>query len=247
MKYLPHCAMMIAAVLVVGCKPAPAPTSAQTSSAAAPAAPVAAATAQAEQGKQEMGSLQGLLDLLGAKDGAAWSAFDRAAGVQWRDPAPQDNPDSNAPENARYRSGTLLLSGFGAVEVPDGKAGAEAGTRQANEGEVGVTLNGDAERVHSFSLVKFYASDDYQGILRNQLGPGTSLKPIAGQCELDYGTTSENTQANQFFELGLTGSKIVYAEVYVDDGGNQGPGTTTFEFTHDKPARKIASMRCKEF
>lgn len=193
-----------------------------------------------------MGSLQGLLDVLGAKDGAVWSAFDHALGVQWRDSAPQDNPDSNSPRNARYRSGTLLLAGFGMVEVPDGKAGAEAGTRQANEGEVGVTLNGDAQTVHSVSLVKFYASDDYQGILQKQLGPGASLKPIAGQCELDYGTTSENTQANQFFELSLTGSKIVYAEVYVDDGGNQGPGTTTFEFTPDKPAQKIASMRCKE-
>ncbi|MFD1298296.1 hypothetical protein ACFQ4Q_16850 [Lysobacter gummosus] len=238
--------MMLAAVLMVGCKPASAPSSAQTSAAAAPAAPAVAAAAQAQQGKQEMGSLQSLLDVLGAKDGAAWSAFDHALGVQWRDPAPQDNPDSNSPRNARYRSGTLLLAGFGMVEVPDGKAGAEAGTRQANEGEVGVTLNGDAQTVHSVSLVKFYASDDYQGILQKQLGPGASLKPIAGQCELDYGTTSENTQANQFFELSLTGSKIVYAEVYVDDGGNQGPGTTTFEFTPDKPAQKIASMRCKE-
>ncbi|MGH8081136.1 MAG: hypothetical protein ACREP7_11205, partial [Lysobacter sp.] len=108
------------------------------------------------------------------------------------------------------------------------------------------TLNGDAQRVRSVALVKFYASDDYQGILQKQLGQGASIKPIAGQCELDYGTTSENTQANQFFELHLAGTKIVYAEIYVDDGGNQGPGTTTFEFTPDKPAQKIASMRCKE-
>lgn len=247
MKISPHCALMVAVALMVGCKPASAPSSAQTSPAAAPAAPAAAAAAHAEQGKQEMSPLQGLLDVFAAEGGAAWSAFERVAGVQWRDPAPRDNPDSNSPENARYRSGTLLLSGFGTVEVPDGKAGAEAGTRQANEGEVGATLNGDAERARSLVLVKFYASENYQEVLQRQFGPGVAVRPVAGQCELDYGTTAENTQANQFFEVRLTDAKIVYAEGYVDDGGNQGPGTTTYEFTLTKPAQKIASMRCKEF
>lgn len=192
-----------------------------------------------------MSSLQALLHLLASGE-ATWSVFDNASGVQWRDPAPQDNPDSNSPLNALYRSGTLLLNGFGIVEVPDGKSGAEAGVRKANEGEVGVTLNGDAGRVHSVSLVKFFASDDYQAILQKQLGQGASIEPIAGQCEFDYGTTSENSQGNQFFALKLIGTKIVYAEIYVDDGGNQGPGTTTFDFTLDKPAQKIAAMRCKE-
>lgn len=248
MKFSSHCALMVAVALVVGCKPASAPSSAQTSPAAAPAAPAAAAAAHAEQGKQVMSPLQGLLDVLVADGGAAWSAFEGVAGVQWRDRAPQDNPDSNSPQDARYRAGTLVLSGFdGTVEVPDGKAGAEAGTRQANEGEVGATLNGDAERVHSLVLVKFYASEDYQAVLQRQFGAGVEVRPLAGQCQLDYGTTGENTQANQFFELRLTGSKIVYAEGYVDDGGNQGPGTTTYEFTLTKPAQKIASMRCKEF
>lgn len=247
MKISPHCALMVAVALMVGCKPASAPSSAQTSPAAAPAAPAAAAAAHAEQGKQEMSPLQGLLDVFVADGGAVWSAFERVSGAQWRDPAPQDNPDSNSPENARYRSGTLLLSGFGMVEVPDGKTGAEAGTRQANEGEVGATLNGDAERVHSLVLVKFYANENYQDVLQRQFGPGVAIRSIAGQCELDYGSTAENTQANQFFEVRLTDTKIVYAEGYVDDGGNQGPGTTTYEFTLTKPAQKIASMRCKEF
>ncbi|QWP75107.1 hypothetical protein J5226_15870 [Lysobacter sp. K5869] len=193
-----------------------------------------------------MSPLQGLLDVLAAQGGATWSAFESAAGVHWRDPAPQDNPDSTSPEDARYRAGTLLLSGFGLVDVPDGKTGAEAGTRQANEGEVGATLNGDGERVHSLVLVKFYANENYLEVLQRQFGAGASVKPIAGQCELDYGTTAENTQANQFFELRLTDTKIVYAEGYVDDGGNQGPGTTTYQFTLTKPAQKIASMRCKE-
>jgi len=248
MKYSPHCALMVAVALMVGCKPASAPSSAQTSPAAAPAAPAAAATAQAEQGKQEMSPLQGLLDVLLAEGGAAWSAFERVPGVQWRDPAPQDNPDSDAPDNARYRAGTLLLGGYsGTIEVPDGKVGAEAGTRQANEGEGGATLNGDAQRVHSLVLVKFEASEDYQQVLQRQFGAGATVKPIAGQCALDFGTTAENTQANQFFEVRLTDTKIVYAEGYVDDGGNQGPGTTTYQFTLTKPAQKIASMRCKEF
>lgn len=248
MKYSAHFALMLATSLVVGCSPAPEQTpdatAAPAQAAPVPSADVAAADAQ--QGKQQMSPLERVLDLLLAKDGALWSAFDHAAGVQWRDPAPQDNPDSNAADNARYRSGTLLLSGFGTVEVPDGKQGAEAGTRQANEGEVGLTLNGDADRVHSVTLVKFYASEDYQPVLQRQFGPGAAVEPIAGQCELDYGTTAENTQANQFFRLRLTDGKIVYAEGYVDDGGNQGPGTTTYEFTVNAPTQKIASMRCKE-
>lgn len=248
MKYSAHFALMLATSLVVGCSPAPdkTPDAAAAPSTATPAPSAAAPAADAQQGKQQMSPLESVLDLLLTKDGAMWSAFDRAAGVQWRDPAPQDNPDSNAPDNARYRSGTLLLSGFGMVEVPDGKVGAEAGTRQANEGEVGVTLNGDADTVHSVSLLKFYANEDYQQVLQRQFGPGAVIAPIAGQCEFDYGTSAENTQANQFFKLSLTGAKIVYAEGSVDDGGNQGPGTTTFEFTPLRPTQKIASMRCKE-
>lgn len=248
MKYSAHFALMLATSLVVGCSQAPdkAPDAAAAPSSAAPAPSPAAPAAADQQGKQQMSPLEGVLDLLLAKDGAAWSRFDRAAGVQWRDPAPQDNPDANSPDNARYRSGNLLLAGFGVVEVPDGKLGAEAGTKQANEGEVGVTLNGTADQVRSVTLVKFYANEDYQQVLQRQFGPGATVEPIAGQCELDYGTTAENTQANQFFKLGLTNAKIVYAEGYVDDGGNQSPGTTTFEFTPNRPTQKIASMRCKE-
>lgn len=248
MKHSPHCVLMLAVALMVGCKPTADQAPAQAAS-TAPASTLPAAidsAAQAQQGKQDMSPLQGVLDLFSAGEAATWPAFDRVPGVQWRDGAPQDNPDSNAPDNTRYRSGTLVLSGFGMVDVPDGKSGAEAGTRQANEGEVGITLNGDAHSVRSVSLVKFYASENYREVLQNQLGPGASLKQIAGQCQLDYGTSAENTQANQFFALSLTGGKVVYTEAYVDDGGNQGPGTTTFEFTRDKPAQKIASMRCQE-
>ena len=195
-----------------------------------------------------MSPLQNLLGAFAAPNAPAWSAFDAVAGVQWRDAKPQDNPDATGPDTSHYRSGNLLLAGFGVVDVPDGKTGDEAGTRQDNEGNVGVTLNGDAEAVPSIVLVKFYPSDNYHEIIQHQLGGDASVKPAGGSCELDFGTTAANTQKNAFYQIQL-GARLppVFAEAYVDeDGGNQGPGSTTFVFYRSKPAQRMAAMRCKE-
>ncbi|MFC4765257.1 hypothetical protein [Dyella koreensis] len=195
-----------------------------------------------------MSPLQTLLGVFAAHDASGWPAFDAVPGVQWRDPKPLDNPDATGPDMSHYRGGNLLLSGFGEVDVPDGKVGADAGTKKDNEGNVGVTLNGDAANVHSIALVKFYPSDNYQEIIQHQLSGGTTIKPVGGACELDFGTTAANTQKNAFFQITLgAGSTPIYAEGYVDEeDGNQGPGATTFVFYRSKPAQRMAAMRCKE-
>jgi len=195
-----------------------------------------------------MSPLQSLLDVFASHESTGWSAFDAISGVQWRDPKPLDNPDANEPSASHYRSGNLLLSGFGEVDVPDGKVGAEAGTKKDNEGNVGITLNGDADNVQSIALLKFYPSEHYQDIIQRQLSSEATIKSIADACALDYGTTAENTQKNAFYEIRLGANATpVYAEAYVDDdGGNQGPGTTTFTFYRSKPTQRIAAMHCKE-
>lgn len=213
------------------------------------AATAAAPPVQAEtQGKSDMSPLQNLLGVFAAPTAAAWQAFDAVHGVTWRDAQPLDNPDATGPDMSRSRSGSLLLSGFGMVDVPDGKVGEEAGTKRDNEGHVGVTLNGDAKTVQSIALVKFYPSENYQEILQRQFTGDTVIRPIGGSCELDFGTTSANTQQNAFYQITLGPHMApIFAEAYVDDdGGNQGPGNTTFVFYRNKPAQRMEAMRCKE-
>ncbi|WP_346948785.1 hypothetical protein [Dyella sp.] len=195
-----------------------------------------------------MSPLQNLLGVFAATNASPWAAFDAVAGVQWRDAKPLDNPDATGPDMSHYRSGNLLLAGFGMVDVPDGKTGGEAGTRQDNEGNVGATLNGDAAAVQSIALVKFYPSENYQEILQHQLSGNAAIKPIGGSCALDFGTTAANTQKNAFYQITLGANAApVFAEAYIDDdGGNQGPGSTTFVFYRSKPAQRMEAMRCKE-
>ena len=107
--------------------------------------------------------------IFGAAKPATLPAFDNPPGVHWRDAKPLGNPDSHSSGDPHTRSGSTLLTGFGDVDVPDGKVGEEAGIKTDNEGHVGV-LNGNATTVLSIALRKFYPSDDTQDILLRQLG-----------------------------------------------------------------------------
>jgi hypothetical protein len=230
----------------------PAPVQAKLPAATSSASPMPSSHALASssisaQGMRAMSPLQSLLNVFAAQEAAPWPAFDGVSGVQWRDPKPLENSDSTGPDTTHNRSGNLLLSGFGVVDVPDGKMGAEAGTKKDNEGNVGVTLNGNADTVQLIVLQKFYPSDNTQDIIQRQLTTDATVKPIADQCALDYGTTATNTQKNVFYQINFGTPTPIYAETYVDaDGGNQGPGTTTFVFYRSKPTQRIAAMRCKE-
>ena len=177
-------------------------------------------------GNDPASPLQTLLGIFGAAKPATWPAFDNLPGVHWRDAKPLGNPDSHSSETTHTRSGSTLLTGFGDVDVPDGKVGEEAGIKTDNEGHVGVVLNGNATTVLSIALRKFYPSDDTQDILLRQLGRRATVKRIAGRCALDYGTTAPNTQNNVFFRVTIASAAVpVFAETYVDEeGGNQGRG-----------------------
>lgn len=235
---------------LAGCREASVPAApASTPPAASPAAspvPAAAASPAADsQGKTQMTELDALLALYVTDAGAQWHAYDGFAQVHWNDAAPVENDAVADPALRFSRSGRVLLAGFGEAALPDGNAGAEAGVRMGNEGEAGLTLNGDADRVNEIAVVKFYPSDDYEKVLAAQF-PAAAVAPVADQCTLDaYG--SENLQHNAFYRIDLGGERAVFVEAYVDeDGGAAGPGSTTFVFTRDKPAGRIASMRCRE-
>lgn len=247
---LKQMAVTVLAVGTAACNPAtPMTGSAYTSTTGKAATSITPAFEQIDaQEKHTMLPLQSLLNVFATPNVASWSTFNPVPGVHWHDAKPLDNLNATEPDVSHYRSGTLLLSGFGEVDVPDGKIGAEAGARKDNEGNVGVTLNGGAESVQSIALLKFYPSKNYQEILQNQFNGSVIIKVIADTCTLDYGTTAPNTQMNVFYQIDMGSHTIpVFAEAYVDEGGgNQGPGYTYFVFYRDKPQKRLAAMRCKE-
>jgi hypothetical protein len=206
---------------------------------------------QAEQAPETRGDasnraspLEAVLAVLLSAPQVGWQAFDAIPGVRWRDATPQDNPDATGPADTRYRSGDLVLSGFGQVQVPDGQLGADAGVKEDNEGRSGLTLTGDKEHVLIAALQKFYASDDYQGVLQRQFGADAQLRVIAGTCGGD-GPAEADPVDTRFYEVALKYG-VAYVEVYSDDGvEGHGPGSTTFVFTKAKPEHRIASLGCK--
>jgi hypothetical protein len=219
-----------------------------TASAQMNPAPVAStAPKDATSPKNAMSPLSQLLLILAGQT-TSWGTFDHVPGVQWHDAMPRGNPDAPTPDLAYGRSGTLMLNGFGMVDVPDGHQGAEAGTRQDNEGHAGVTLGGDAKSVQSLALLKFYPSKNYQVILQKQFDGGVSIRPIADACALDYGTTAANTQDDAFYQITLaSASRPLYVEAAINDGAeSHGPGSTTFVFYRSEPTQRIAAMHCQE-
>ncbi|UXA68664.1 hypothetical protein M0D46_16510 [Xanthomonas prunicola] len=195
------------------------------------------------EGVVRVTSLYQVVSLLVANDGASWSSFDSTPGVQWREPSPQPNPDSSDPENSKSRSGTLVLDGFGMVEVPDGNQGVDAGVKKVNEGESGLTLTGDAQNVHSIAVKKFYVSPEYGDVMKRQLPDTASVRLVAGDCAQDMGD-GPDTQT-KFYVVDLEGRQL-FLEAYVDDGeGSRGPGYTTFLFTKEKPDKRIEELQCK--
>ncbi|MFL7996850.1 hypothetical protein [Xanthomonas vasicola] len=196
------------------------------------------------EGVTRVTSLYQVVSLLFVNNGASWSSFDSTPGVKWREASPQPNPDSNSPESSNFREGTLLLDGFGMVDVPDGNQGAEAGVKKINEGESGLTLNGDAQNVHSIAVKKFYVSPEYADVVRRQLPVASTVRLIAGDCGGNI-AGGPDTQT-KFYEIGIKDHQL-FLEAYIDDGeGSRGPGYTTFLFTKVKPDKRIKELQCKE-
>jgi hypothetical protein len=197
------------------------------------------------QGENRMTALNALLALFVSERGAQWPFYDSIAGVAWRDAQPVETPEVADPGARFSRSGTLTLVGFGDADLPDGKVGADAGVRRGNEGESGLTLSGDADRVNEVSVVKFYPSDDYESILQQQFAVGATLVPEADRCALNFGTKAGNTGKNKFYRIDIGAATLVHVEAFVDeDAGPSGPGATFFVFYRTKPEQRIAAMQC---
>ena len=195
-----------------------------------------------------MSALELLLAAYASANPPSWTALDSLDGLTWTDASPIGNPDAK-PENAYSRSGKLTLAGFGQTELPNGKTGPEADYVQGNEGESGVTLNGSVEQVTSIAVMKFYPDKDYRHVLMAQIGEGGSVRPIAAECRLAEGTTTNepNFTRNAFFELTLSDGQTLFAEGTVDEeGGKYTPGSTTYFFYRSAPADRIESMQCKK-
>ena len=198
------------------------------------------------QGEARMTVLNGLLVHFASADGASWSSYDGIAGVEWTEAQPTETPEVADPGSRFSRSGRMMLAGFGETDLPDGQPGADAGSRRGNEGESGVTLSGDAERVNAIVVMKFHPSDDYEAILRKQFAAATMV-PEAAQCALDFGTKADNTMKNRFYRIDIDGAPLAHVEAYVDEeSGPSGPGSTTFVFYRSKPGERIAAMQCQE-
>ncbi len=185
-----------------------------------------------------MTALNGLLLVFAGEAGAGWHAYDEVAGVRWRDAEPVETPEVADAELRYSRSGQLVLEGFGDADLPDGEAGADAGLRVGNEGESGVTLNGNAERVNEIAVVKFYPSDDYEAVLRAQL-PAAAKIAIEAECKAG----EEDSQNNRFYRIDLDGAEFAHVEAFID--ADTGPGSTTFVFTRTRPDRRISELDCE--
>lgn len=228
----------LAAALALGtaaCKPqTPADPSASTVQ--PPPAATQAEAKDPDQGKTRMTALNGLLLVFAGDTGTSWNAYDGIAGVEWRDARPVEVPEVADPAVRYSRAGRMLLAGFGETDLPDGEEGADAGVRRGNEGESGVTLSGDAERVNEIAVVKFYPSEDYEAVLRGQLPAAAKYALEAEAC------AGEDSQKNRFYRIDLDGDVFAYVEAFVDE--EAGPGSTTFVFTRNRPERRIAQTGC---
>jgi hypothetical protein len=174
-----------------------------------------------------MSSLGDVLSLFASSESVHWDTFGHTAAIAWRDAGPVENIDAVDACASHYQSGTLLLLGFGLVELPNGELGLDAGINYDNEGYASISLIGDAECVHRIEVMKFYPSFNYQEIIQWQIGDGTcaafSSNPQEGLA------TSQNA-------VKLVNDAVLYVVAYTDEeGGKYSPGSTTFVFHKDKP------------
>lgn len=241
-QWLAAAGVLLLVAMLVACR-APQTSDAGSNTQALPARQ-AAKTAPETNGVSEMSALEAVLDVFSGGNGNEWQAYDAVSGVMWRDASPVSSEGARDAAASYKRGGNILLTGFGMADVPNGKTGAGAGSRKDNEGNSGITLFGTADRVESIAVMKFYPSQDYAGILKNQFGPDTAIELMANACGAEQG--AEDPEIREFYRVVPPGSTGVYAEIYVDaEGGKYSPGSTTFEFYRSEPTDKIETMGCK--
>lgn len=198
----------------------------------------AKASGHAVDGARAAPALSVLLAVFSGDGGAEWKSYDRTPGVRWTASAP------NEYSSGRFaRAGVIELEGYSSKVIPDGKVGAEATTIRANEGISGLTLDGSASAVEMLSVKKFYAQSDYATALRAQFDNHASVTALTQRCEPEE---DETTTGNAFYRIDLGNGRAVYAESYVEGGGQAGPGYTVFDFFRVDPKPRMQQLHCEQ-
>ncbi|WP_369978312.1 hypothetical protein [Xanthomonas bundabergensis] len=217
---------MLATALLAACQSEQGSASAPAAATAdpVPATPAIAASAPASVAvtPAAASSLRAALTVLAAAQPPSWAQVKAIPGLG--DLAPADGVRIY-PVAVR---GKTTLAGFGEAPLPDGKVGADAGTRTGNAGEASVTFAGDAATALLVVVRKFYPGTDYAKVLRTQLRAGDRVVRRDGVCDdsppspapaaMEYWVALEGAER----PLAVTASTV--------DGGKNGPGYTDFEF-----------------
>ncbi|MBN6110936.1 hypothetical protein [Xanthomonas bonasiae] len=241
-KLLPF---VLATALLAACQPEQGSVAA--SAAAAPAAAIAdpmpttpasaaVAPASGDATPAQASSLRAALTVLAAAQPPSWAQVKAIPGLGELAPA-----DGVRIYPVAVR-GKTTLAGFGEAPLPDGKVGADAGTRTGNEGEASVTFAGDVATALLLVVRKFYPSTDYAKVLRAQLRAGDRVVRRDGVCDdsipspapaaMEYWVALEGAER----PLAVTASTV--------DGGNNGPGYTDFEFR--RGGANVALAQCAQ-
>lgn len=146
--------------------------------------------------------------------------------------------------------GRLRLIGFGKVDVPVG-VGAGQTTRKANEGEATFevrfsSVNDPAIRGPvQITMVKLYPSPDHQAVLERNL-PGARVVVLADACTRDSLGRPYLRARSAYYRIEMPqAAAAVFALVRPDpDGGNAGPGDTTFTFSLFTPGKDMTTSAC---
>jgi len=235
-KLLP---LVLVTALLAACQPEQGATAAPAATAPAsasadpmPATPTSAAVAPASDAAtpDPASSLRAALTVLAAAQPPSWAQVKAIPGLGELAPA-----DGVRIYPVAVR-GKTTLAGFGEAPLPDGKVGADAGTRMGNAGEASVTIAGDAATALLLVVRKFYPSTDYAKVLRAQLRAGDRVVRRDGVCDdsapspaaMEYWVALEGAER----PLAVTASTV--------DGGKNGPGYTDFEFRRGGANVKLA-------
>lgn len=126
------------------------------------------------------------------------------------------------------KDAVIILQGFGTAPLPDGKVGADAGSRQGNEGEARILFAGAQDEVHVIVVNKFYARPDYAEVIRNQILPTDDLVRVDGDCRAD--APISKTEPTRYWLVLDEADIPLLVSAEMEEGGRQGPGSTIFEF-----------------
>lgn len=217
--------------VLAACERAPAPAQDTPAPAVeAPAVePVAAPTpapAPADAPSTPASAARGVLDIF-AGDAPSWDAFAAQPDVTWFDREPV------AAGDARSRSGRIAWVD---TDPPPGGLPPEK--------DAGVTLIGH-DAVEQVAFRKARPSSDYETAIRAQLGSDVRIARIADHCVHAFGSQRAGRLDTAFFELRIGAGAPLYMEGRANrDGGNTGPGDTTFEFGRTRPDARIQGMGC---